>query len=131
MIGQHTPGKMVANGTEVWSEDECESCHPIVGYDYDNRSCRLPEELEANARRIAACWNAFDGYSTNAIENLQSLKQFIRDKDKKLTEARALLKEIVGDGTPFMGAIELCAIDGCSWHERAKSYLDACNTLGE
>lgn len=50
--------------------------------------------LAPNARRMAACWNAFEGYPTEAIEKLPALKQFVREQDQKLATAHALLTEV-------------------------------------
>lgn len=59
----HTEGKLTARGDEV-----CDSSGNAL-WDYHGKS---QEENEANARRLVACWNAFEGVPTEAIEKSAS-----------------------------------------------------------
>jgi len=56
-------------------------------------------EAEANARRLAACWNACDGIGT---ERLEAHAMHSRRQLDALADARALLAEAAGvvDGIP-------------------------------
>lgn len=49
-------------------------------------------ESEANARRIAACWNAFDGMSTDTIEQMVNVPEFFI----KQMELLSLRDELLG-----------------------------------
>lgn len=69
MSAQHTPGGMIAVGP--WVENIRDDKPDLVtsegiGGDTDKEQC-------ANARRIAACWNAFDGMKTDIIEVVASM----------------------------------------------------------
>jgi len=67
-----TPGPWEAIGDEVFPVDECEACHPIRGYDWDNSSCRLPEEREKDAQFIALANPAAILDLIAAVESAQS-----------------------------------------------------------
>jgi hypothetical protein len=65
----HTPGKLTvsASNATIRGEDEC--IVAAVGSGVQAVHSRSGEESAANARRLAACWNAFDGVSTENIES--------------------------------------------------------------
>jgi hypothetical protein len=56
MSAQHTQGKLEVAGSRVYFSSDG---------GFDLRGCPLPD---ANARRLAACWNACEGLSTEALE---------------------------------------------------------------
>lgn len=65
MNAQHTPGRLtVRGGYGIYSND---GKTPVAGTCLPNS---MPESDEANARRLVACWNACDGISTEALENM-------------------------------------------------------------
>lgn len=78
----------------------------------------------ANARRLAACWNACIGLPTDDLEALPvpfaelAVGELLSTR-KELAAARSLLREVVVDAQ-CANYIE----------ERIRSYLDACDTVG-
>lgn len=69
MSAQHTPGKVhvsdAARGLVVYDEAGWAIADAKVFH-----ARHSLEEAQANARRLAACWNACDGLSTEALERL-------------------------------------------------------------
>ena len=63
MSTQHTQGRlMVKGGYSLYAGDDT----PVADTCLTNS---MPANDEANARRLAACWNACDGVPTQALEN--------------------------------------------------------------
>ena len=52
---------------------------------------------ESDARRLAACWNALEGLTTEQIEAATA------SRDHELNAARALLREVYEEGNLGMG----------------------------
>lgn len=92
---------------------------------------------EADARRLAACWNACVGLSTEDLESLPCAFSEVAVGDwmhngKELTAARALLREVRGlidENAQECDSRGLKAYEH-PIHGRIRNYLDACDTLG-
>lgn len=121
MSGQHTNGRLVVRN--LWLVPETHGDRLIGGCTDPERDFedyahfigsaegkRDYHNNEANARRLAACWNALEGLTTEQIE------QCIAARDSELNDAHALLKE-VGD---------ICWDDGISLDllGRIRSFLE-------
>lgn len=63
----HTPGKRVVRGTRVGVIDERDGVLIMTAKAFSGTGSTLAEQ-EANARRVAACENACEGISTEALE---------------------------------------------------------------
>ncbi len=86
----HTPGKLNYDNAHhpeftlfVYSEADLERDDPSI--------CAITqpegmdaEEMEANARRLVAAWNACEGISTEALENIK----FLDDSSNDIKELR-------------------------------------------
>lgn len=86
---------------------------------------------EADARRLAACWNAFDRMDTDIIELLGSVSDIIRSSNEQLVRNA---KEIVAARALLCEALETFDDNPDEDHEiadRIRNYLDACDTLGD
>lgn len=90
---------------------------------------------KANARRLAACWNALEGVSTDDIEKFTLHMDGVRESvgrigqmqaamERQRDAALALLRELLSSGTAFHSAIELdSALDGEEWAARAQALV--------
>lgn len=88
MSAQHTPGRLTADGTVL-----------LFARNAGGFSISGCPDAEANARRLAACWNACEGLSTEALESLGTLDRarvsFNVQRDKLLAQLRRC-REMVG-----------------------------------
>lgn len=131
-MSEHTKGRLSIDGALLRAENN----NVVV-----NSSSR-PRLWEGDLRRLAACWNAFEGISPPVVEciveggGMMALLSGASIKEKnllaaqvELTAARALLREFLAE------------VDG--WHksewgmlaegdaaDKVRNYLDACDTLG-
>ena len=98
MSGQHTQGRLEASG------------HIVRTADGKGAIADTPED----ARRLAACWNACDGSTTEDLERLGSdfIAPWVKLFDE-LEAARALLAEALESG-----AIMETASETADRHER-------------
>mgnify|MGYP007069472812 CR=1 FL=1 len=93
----HTPGKLQATvkspsgWVDLFVEEANGPSLPFI-------SCKH-HDPEANARRLIACWNYFNGVSTEAIESLlaQSHRDSFNDDDWYVVDVRTMkVKRRVG-----------------------------------
>lgn len=76
MNAQHTQGRMVVNPIQLDQIATADASQEIARAS----THRLPPEVTiANARRLAACWNACDGLSTESLERGDPLAQQLVD----------------------------------------------------
>ena len=66
-MANHTPGRMKAGGASV-SVPESEDLPGLEAKLYGGNG----QSKAANARRIAACWNACEGITTDELEHIAS-----------------------------------------------------------
>lgn len=139
MTAPHTPGRLVVAGTRLREASKDAGIDCIATMQVSNQP-----NWDADARRLAACWNAFDGAETEAIENLADSGGVVEAANgavkvitrlaaarTELAAARALLREVLDGTEAFVSALECNdPFDGEAWAARARSYLDACDTLG-
>lgn len=105
-----------------------------LSVEYQNFEYHLETEDEAtfakglsgaNARRLAACWNALEYLSTDQIEAATA------SRDHELNVARALLREVrllIDENAEECNARGLKAYEH-PIHDHIRNYLDACDTL--
>lgn len=74
-MSAHTPGELKADGTVVLFAGNAGG--------FDIRDCPQPEE---NAKRLVACWNAFEGYPIEAITSLVEIGGVRRLHDYSATQ---------------------------------------------
>lgn len=144
-MSEHTQGKLIAK--YEWLVPEAHQNRPIGNssnpiHDRDNYAQVVAQvrgryhDQDANACRLAAAWNHFDGVETTSIEAMpvftkiqrdysQSLGDLAVERDCALSElaaARALLREVVDmvSSEEYNDTIR-----------KADAYLDACDTPGE
>lgn len=147
-MSEHTKGRLVVKGE--WLIPSAHDDRMIGGSTRkaEDKSCYAHnvaivrgkyQDDKANARRLAACWNAFDApcMTTPMIEALvniggvDTLSETAAHLTKELTAARALLREVRG---LIDENIQECDSRGLKSyehpiHDRIRSYLDACDTL--
>lgn len=123
MSTQHTQGQLVTGSSELdqmdlISEDGLE----FVAAMHEFGS--MPGKREANARRLAACWNACEGVSTEDLEADHAhkggplLNRKLREHKliaqamvrygEQLAAARALLAEILAGDDARIAALKSC-----------------------
>lgn len=94
---------------------------------------RKQEECSANARHLAAAWNACEGLSTENLESIvfvgetirvrfDSINAELRQTQGELNAARALLREVLEGGKKSILHYEV--------EPRVRAYLDACDKPG-
>lgn len=98
MSGQHTQGRLEAVDTTILFRSDRGI---IVG---GINIAALPEPI-ANARRLAACWNACEGLETDDLE-VVSIKRGIDLQKAELAAARALLAEVIKPHDDYVAAIK-------------------------
>ncbi len=81
MSERHTPGRLSYRETRVYFAN--------VAGGFDIRAC--PDAV-ANARRIVACWNACEQFSTDDLER-KEFGKLIAEWAVRLGETTALLRE--------------------------------------
>lgn len=125
MSGQHTQGRIKAKVTDLVQEDgRLRMASRITCCGAGGNMQQDVDAAIANARRLAACWNACIGLPTDDLEALPvpfaelAVGELLSTR-KELAAARSLLREVVVDAQ-CANYIE----------ERIRSYLDACDTVG-
>lgn len=108
--GGHTPGRLVVRGG--YSIYTAEGDIPIADA-CDSIDCGS-DEIEENARRLAACWNACDGIGTGSLLSGYALitafqrEQDRADKaDRKCDELAEMLRAILDSGAGCQVLISL------------------------
>jgi hypothetical protein len=95
MSAQHTPGRLVADGTVVFFSSNAGG--------FDIRDCPSPEE---NARRLVACWNACEPIAdpANVVPRLLMSNERVPELESQVAsliaqrdELLAALKSLVED----------------------------------
>lgn len=144
MNDKHTPGLLRADGTmlysdtmprRTWGKDGEFSGPYIVGQMHmysspDNGTCA------SNSRRIAACWNACIGMSTDLLENIVMIGDTIasrfelRDQIKRELTAendtlRARIAELEAEAVPVQAIPGWQLVPTESTPEMVKAYLEA------
>ncbi len=108
-MSAHTPGRLkVRGGFSIYADD---------GKTHVADTCltnSVPDNDEANARRLVACWNACEGLSTEALEaygdkRKHPFKDLFLDMEQKENELLAALKVLV----PILG----------EWHEENPDHV--------
>jgi hypothetical protein len=100
MSGQHTQGRLIVR--HEWLIPEGQASRPIGGSvdkdkdrnHYANIVATVSHKYHdnaANLRRLAACWNACDGITTENLENNQSVKWLAQ----RYNAARTLLADAI------------------------------------
>ena len=90
MSAQHTPGRLIVrNGYSLYAAD---GKTPVADTCLTNS---VPDNDEANARRLVACWNACEGISTDALERLGTLDRARVDLDVIRAQAIAQRDELL------------------------------------
>lgn len=150
-MSEHTQGRLVVlnsflvpvahadrklGGSSDPKRDHDEYAHYIA----DVKGKRDYHNYEANARRLSAAWNAFDGHSTEIIErcrvteitsqsfssvgSAKAVEVCTIPEVSELNAALALLRDVLAecDESDGMTRRALC-------YSRIKEYLDACDTL--
>ncbi len=84
MSAQHTPGRLIADGTVVFFSGNAGG--------FDIRDCPSPEE---NARRLVACWNASEGLSTEDLETTGNSFNGWRLASYAMNDAKAQRDELL------------------------------------
>ena len=102
MSAKFTPGPWHANWTRLNGKaigfhvaDETHgSIRPICEF-YDGTEAMPPEEVEANARRLVACWNACEGMTADELEEIARTGGMLgpREDVAKIAEQRDELRE--------------------------------------
>ncbi len=98
MSTKHTSGLLIAEDNNwdmstLYSESGCVVAQcPISGDVTEDTQHEYEEAKEANARRIAACWNACAGIRTEALENRAHL---LKAEDQQITELEAQRDELL------------------------------------
>lgn len=105
----HTSGPLeICGATHLWSPTSkaniasCSALRTIAHVGYAPPEIGDIDEVAANARRIAACWNALEGIDTEAVERYRqtapALKQehLERQRDVLLSAAEFVVQNLPG-----------------------------------
>lgn len=84
---QHTAGPLVVGDDSKWGGDPV-----FIGSDFTTEKVATVtvadqngfQRAEANARRLVACWNAFDGIDIELIEGGTSAAMLIADERRRM-----------------------------------------------
>jgi len=91
-MSAHTPGKLVVRGGfSIYAAD---GKTPVADTCLTNS---LPDNDEANARRLVACWNALDGLSQDALDggwNFKDADAYTVRIERELDSSRAVNAEL-------------------------------------
>lgn len=130
MSGQHTQGRLIARyeylmpeshagrkigGASDKAKDFAEYAHIIAtgGSKY--------HDAEANVRRLAACWNACEGVSTEGVELIADKGGMFQvglnrvNAERELDAARALLQDLIDIEGPQPGT--------AAWADKVRAFL--------
>ena len=139
-MSEHTKGRLAVKGEWIIPEAHADRMIGSSTNKADDKSNYAHtvaivrgkyQDDKANARRLAAAWNAFDGVRTEFIEAMAGTGAMQAASDSmsalpaaqaELNAARALLREVIAD-TGIVSHIDAC--------QRAQEYLDAKTQTGE
>ena len=139
-MSEHTKGRLAVKGEWIIPEAHADRMIGSSTNKADDKSNYAHtvaivrgkyQDDKANARRLAAAWNAFDGVRTEFIEAMAGTGAMQAASDSmsalpaaqaELNAARALLREVIAD-TGIVSHIDAC--------QRAQEYLDATTQTGE
>lgn len=85
---KYTPGRLEAT---PWGDSDCSGWDLTIGghlLTLSDIESANEQEAEANARRLAACWNACDGLDTDILESSRSLSDALHLNDKRVDSQR-------------------------------------------
>ncbi len=74
MTTQHTQGRLIARGFSIYA---AEGRTPVAD---TCLTASVPDNDEANARRLVACWNACAGIPTKALEDAGTIAVEVEDE---------------------------------------------------
>lgn len=127
-MSEHTKGRLKAVVDDLMLEKgRYRMVHGVTACGSSKGMLDEREVKLANARRLAACWNAFENVRTELVE-LITMQVACDSMEKlpavqsELAAARALLREVVESNWT------LDPLDAREKHAKAQSYLDACDT---
>lgn len=89
MSAQHTPGLLVVRGYSIYTADGTPVADTCL-------TASHPDNDHANALRLAACWNAFDGLPTTQIESVVNVPEFFFKHMDLMDQHRELLAALDG-----------------------------------
>lgn len=134
-MSEHTQGRLKSIGNNLHQETgRFKMANAITACGAGGNIMQDVHASIANARRLAAAWNAFEGVTTFEINELLTgelggFKAFAVQKyelieglEKKLNAAHALLREV-------SDKVALHGLNSYEWATRIREYLDACDTL--
>lgn len=142
-MSEHTKGRLAVKGEWIIPEAHADRMIGSSTNKADDKSNYAHtvaivrgkyQDDKANARRLAACWNAFDGVRTEFIEAMAGTGAMRAASDSmsalpaaqaELSAARALLREVYEEGNLDAGDQVSMELDN-----RIYSYLDACDKPG-
>lgn len=138
-MSEHTKGRLAVNYDWLVPEDHAD--RPIGSstdkkYDREHYAHSVAfahskyHDQAANARRLAACWNAFENVRTDLVEliTMQTAADAMEKLpavQSELNAARSLLREVYEEGNLDIGDQVSKELDN-----RIHSYLDACDKPG-
>ena len=110
MSAQHTPGRLVVRGGySIYTTDGTPVADTCL-------TASIPDNDEANARRLVACWNACEGIDTEYLEGDDSLPHYARRLMAQRDELLAALRMVMacaGDISAAPdGLLEMALDDG-------------------
>lgn len=88
MSAKHTRGRMVVNPIQL---DQIATADASKGIAHVTHFGHSVDTVIANARRLAACWNACEGISAEHLED-DAVHKLIRDRDLLLAQRDELLE---------------------------------------
>lgn len=98
-MSAHTPGRLRSEYPIVYAESGAELLH------IDEYDCATVHD----ARRLAACWNAFDGLPTEVVEQIHGLQAYHAEMKDNIAEKSELLARSVamlGEASGHVGEVE-------------------------
>lgn len=82
--------------------------------------------IPVDSRRLAACWNACEGLSTENLEDNISIKDGLRGLNANISAARALLYAVLKESDNNIAAIRRAGgfVDAPPLAERIRQFLE-------
>lgn len=106
MSAQHTQGRISVKGTRLYADD-----YPGIDCIATMQVSNQPM-WEQDARRLAACWNACEDISTEALED-DAPRKLREDRDELLTQRDELLAALRWvERHPFAHSANIMAVIG-------------------
>ena len=99
MSAKHTRGRMVVNPIQL---DQIATADASKGIAHVTHFGHSVDTVIANARRLAACWNACNGVSTEHLED-DAVRKLIQDRDLLLAQRDELLEALQDYDDAFTG----------------------------